>query len=242
MLEHLDRDGGGRPKRHKLLLSLDEFPTLGRLDFFTTNLRQMAGYGIKAHLIVQSFNDVVEQYGMNNTILDNCHILTAFAAADPLTCQRVSQMTGTVTEYRESYSQPGRTTAGRTTSHSEQVRPLLSPGDVRELNADDELVFVTGCKPIRAQKVRYYADAVFRRRLLPPPDQASSIHAPPDPHGGWRGERPKGPTLLAPPSAQLPVTTSVSRAPGAIPSSNAAAPAIDPEETDPTFDLSQEDV
>ena len=242
LMEHLDRDGGGRPKRHKLLLSLDEFPTLGRLDFFTTNLRQMAGYGIKAHLIVQSFNDVVEQYGMNNTILDNCHILTAFAAADPLTCQRVSQMTGTVTEYRESYSQPSRTTAGRTTSHSEQVRPLLSPGDVRELNADDELVFVTGCKPIRAQKVRYYADAVFRRRLMPPPNQATSINAPLDMPGGWRGERPKGPTLPAPSAAHSPVTGS-SRSPiGTVQSSSVTGPGTSPEETDPTLDLSQEDV
>ena len=48
LMEYLDRDAVGRPKRHQLLLSLDEFPTLGRLDFFTMNLRQMAGYGIKA--------------------------------------------------------------------------------------------------------------------------------------------------------------------------------------------------
>ena len=152
-MEHLDRDSIGRPKRHRLLLSMDEFPTLGRLDFFTMNLRQMAGYGIKAHLIVQSFNDIIEQYGMNNTILDNCHILTAFAAADTVTCQRISQMTGTVTEYRESYSQPGRQWVGaRTISHNEQVRPLLSPGDIRELPVDDELVFVTGLQADAREK------------------------------------------------------------------------------------------
>ena len=129
LMESLDRDNAGRPKKHRLLLSLDEFPTLGRLDFFTMNLPQMAGYGIKAHLIVQSFNDIIGQYGVNNTILDNCHILTAFAAADTVTCQRISQMVGTVTEYRESYSEwwqkPRR--AG-TVSHSEQVRPLLVAG------------------------------------------------------------------------------------------------------------------
>src|SRR5580658_5882232 len=108
LMEFLDRDSSGRPKNHRLLLSLDEFPTLGRLDFFTMNLRQMAGYGIKAHLIVQSFNDIIEQYGPYNTILDNCHILTTFGSSDPVTQQKISQMSGTVVEYRAGYSQPAK--------------------------------------------------------------------------------------------------------------------------------------
>src|SRR3546814_11283256 len=36
---------GARPRR--LLLMLDEFPALGRLDFFESALAFMAGYGIK---------------------------------------------------------------------------------------------------------------------------------------------------------------------------------------------------
>lgn len=198
LMEYLDRDSAGRPKRQRLLLSLDEFPTLGRLDFFTMNLRQMAGYGIKAHLIVQSFNDIIEQYGPNNTILDNCHILTAFAAADTTTCQRISQMTGTVTEYRESYSQ-ARGFGARTINHSEQVRPLLSPGEVRELPVDDQLVFVTGFKPMRTRKVRYYSDAGFMKRILPPPDPSQGINLPGQPQIDWLRERAKGPELPLPP-------------------------------------------
>jgi type IV secretion system protein VirD4 len=192
LMEYLDRDNAGRPKNHRLLLSLDEFPTLGRLDFFTMNLRQMAGYGIKAHLIVQSFNDIIEQYGLSNTILDNCHILSTFAAADTVTCQRISQMVGTVTEYRESYSQP-KGLGARTISHSEQVRPLLSPGDVRELPGDEQLLFVTGFKPMRVQKVRYFSDPMFGKRVLPPPDQSAYLNLPTDVKTDWLGEGPKGP-------------------------------------------------
>ena len=195
LMEYLDRDISGRPKNHRLLLSLDEFPTLGRLDFFTMNLRQMAGYGIKAHLIVQSFNDIIEQYGTNNTILDNCHILSTFAAADTVTCQRISQMVGTVTEYRESYSEPGRNLGARTVSHSEHVRPLLSPGDIRELPVDDQLLFVTGYKPMRVKKVRYFNDPTFMKRVLPPPDQSAFLNAPGRPKIDWLRERPKGPAL-----------------------------------------------
>jgi type IV secretion system protein VirD4 len=198
LMEYLDRDNSGRPKNHRLLLSLDEFPTLGRLDFFTMNLRQMAGYGIKAHLIVQSFNDIIEQYGTNNTILDNCHILTTFAAADTVTCQRISQMVGTVTEYRESYSQGARNLGARTVSHSEHVRPLLSPGDIRELPVDDQLMFVTGYKPMRVKKVRYYSDPMFMKRVLPAPDQSAYLNVPANPKIDWLHERPKGAQLTLP--------------------------------------------
>ena len=48
LMEHLDRDNAGRLKRRPLLLLLDEFPTLGHMEFFTMNLRQMAVYGSSA--------------------------------------------------------------------------------------------------------------------------------------------------------------------------------------------------
>ena len=143
LMEDLSKDHLGRDKRHRLLLLIDEFPTLGKLEFFSLNMRQMAGYGLKAHLVVQSFNDILEAYGPTNTIIDNCHLLTAFASADTTTCQRISQMSGSVTEYRPSYSEPcPRWGFGwRSVSYTEQVRPLLQPGDVRELSNDDQLVF-----------------------------------------------------------------------------------------------------
>ena len=105
-MEHRDRDTRGRPKQHRLLYLLDEFASLGRLDFFSSNLREMAGYGLKALLVVQSFSDIIEQYGVHNTIIDNCHIVVAFAAADTISQSRISQMTGTAIEYREGYSRP----------------------------------------------------------------------------------------------------------------------------------------
>lgn len=47
LTEKLDAEEG-RGRRHQLLLMLDEFPALGRLDFFETALAFMAGYGIRA--------------------------------------------------------------------------------------------------------------------------------------------------------------------------------------------------
>jgi type IV secretion system protein VirD4 len=47
-----------KKRRHRLLLMLDEFPALGRLDFFESALAFMAGYGLKSFLIAQSLNQI----------------------------------------------------------------------------------------------------------------------------------------------------------------------------------------
>jgi type IV secretion system protein VirD4 len=89
----------GRPAR-QLLLMLDEFPALGRLDFFETALAFMAGYGIRAFLIAQSLNQIEKAYGEHNSILDNCHVRVAFATNDERTAKRISDALGTATEQR----------------------------------------------------------------------------------------------------------------------------------------------
>lgn len=70
----LTEDLAGKDRQHRLLLMLDEFPALGRLDFFESALAFMAGYGIKSFLIAQSLNQIEKAYGPNNSILDNCHV------------------------------------------------------------------------------------------------------------------------------------------------------------------------
>src|SRR5713226_3034306 len=50
----LTEDLQAKGRRRRLLLMLDEFPALGRLDFFESALAFMAGYGLKSFLIAQS--------------------------------------------------------------------------------------------------------------------------------------------------------------------------------------------
>ena len=67
----------GKPVQHyknRLLLLLDEFPALGRLDTFEAALAFIAGYGMKALLIVQSINQLNKTYSPDNSIVDNCHV------------------------------------------------------------------------------------------------------------------------------------------------------------------------
>ena len=89
-----------KQRKHQLLMMLDEFPALGRLDFFESALAFMAGYGIRAFLIAQSLNQIDKAYGEYNSILDNCHVRIFFATNDERTAKRVSDSLGTATEMR----------------------------------------------------------------------------------------------------------------------------------------------
>ena len=166
------------PARRKLLLMLDEFPALGRLDFFEQTLAFIAGFGIRAYLIAQSLNQIEKAYGPNNSILDNCHVRIAFATNDERTAKRVSEALGTATELRAQKNYAGHRLAPwlahMMVSRQETSRPLLTPGEIMQLPAADELVMVSGAPPVRAQKLRYYADRNFVDRVIPPaPTQIS---------------------------------------------------------------------
>lgn len=164
--------------RRKLLLMLDEFPALGRLDFFETALAFLGGYGVRAFLIAQSLNQVAKAYGENNSILDNCHVRIAFASNDERTARRISDSLGTATEQRAMRNYAGHRLAPWLAhvmvSRQETSRPLLTPGEVMQLPAADELVLVSGFPPIRARKLLYFRDRNFRRRLLEPPLPATT--------------------------------------------------------------------
>jgi len=151
---------------------LDEFPALGRLDFFESALAFMAGYGLKSFLIAQSLNQIEKAYGPNNSILDNCHVRVCFASNDERTARRVSDALGMATELRAMKNYAGHRLSPwlghLMVSRQETARPLLTPGEVMQLPPDDELVLISGCSPIRAKKARYFEDERFRERLMPP--------------------------------------------------------------------------
>jgi len=184
----LTEDLQAKAERHRLLLMLDEFPALGRLDFFESALAFMAGYGLKSFLIAQSLNQIEKAYGANNSILDNCHVRVSFATNDERTAKRVSDALGTATEMKAMKNYAGHRLSPwlghLMVSRSETARPLLTPGEIMQLPPTDEIVMAAGLAPIRARKARYYEDARFKERLLPPPKLAASNVGRPD---DWTG-------------------------------------------------------
>jgi len=171
-------------RRQRMLLMLDEFPALGRLDFFESALAFMAGYGLKSFLIAQSLNQIEKAYGANNAILDNCHVRVSFATNDERTAKRVSDALGMATEMKAMKNYAGHRLSPwlghLMVSRSETARPLLTPGEIMQLPPSDEIVMVSGLHPIRAKKARYYEDRRFAERVLEPPTRTDHTPRPDD--------------------------------------------------------------
>jgi type IV secretion system protein VirD4 len=192
---------------------LDEFPALGRLDFFESALAFMAGYGLKSFLIAQSLNQIEKAYGPNNAILDNCHVRVSFATNDERTAKRVSDALGTATELRAMKNYAGHRLSPwlghLMVSRQETARPLLTPGEVMQLPPDDELVLVSGVPPIRAKKARYFEDRRLAERVLPPPERSTFGHGRSATPDDWS-------QLPSPSNTNVPTAQSVSGAQKAV--------------------------
>lgn len=188
LTENLPPDDPNAAKRRRVLMMMDEFPTLGRLDFFQSQLAYLAGYGIKAFLIVQDLSQLYAAYTTNESIVSNCHIRLSYAPNKVETARLLSEMAGimTVQKARRMYS--GNRLAPWLShvmeSEEESQRPLVTPDEVLRLPDENAVIFVAGRRPILALKARYYEHpALNARSRLPPPSLVDRI---PHDWGRWR--------------------------------------------------------
>jgi type IV secretion system protein VirD4 len=99
----MDFEGGRSAEtyKHRLLLLLDEFPSLGKMDLFERALGFIGGYGIKSYIMVQGLPQLFKSYGKDESIRVGCHIQVAFAPNDLETCEYLSKSTGQMTILKE---------------------------------------------------------------------------------------------------------------------------------------------
>jgi type IV secretion system protein VirD4 len=155
---------------HKMLLLIDEFPALGKLEIFEEALAFIAGYGLKALLITQDLSQLTKAYSRDESIMSNCHIRIAFAPNKIETADLLSKMTGssTVAHTQRNFSGSRLSLVLNSVSTNEQLtqRSLLTPDETMRLPPSDELVFVAGHAPIYCQKIIYYKDQVLSKRQM----------------------------------------------------------------------------
>lgn len=162
------------PGRRPVLFLPDEFAALGRLEPVAQAMSLMAGYGVQLWAILQDIHQLRATYGGKaGTFLSNAGALQVFNVNDHDTAEWISRLIGdtSVDEFASALDDEvggaiyavSRTEAAP--SHGEQTlrRPLLTPDEVRRLSDDSLLLFMAGCAPVHAVKVRYYADREFRR-------------------------------------------------------------------------------
>lgn len=176
----------GKPVyKHRLLLLLDEFTSIGKLEIFERSLAFMAGYGIKAFLIIQDILQLQGTYGRENGIMGNCHVRIAYAPNIIETAEVLSKLCGktTIVQKKRTASKKALEVAGNVTdSVSGTGRPLLTADECMRLRppkknkdetkiirAGDMLTFVAGYPPILGRQPLYFQNKTLLARSLMPP-------------------------------------------------------------------------
>ncbi len=188
----------GRPVaryKHRLLMMLDEFPSLGKLEIMQESLAFVAGYGIKCYLICQDINQLKSRetgYGHDESITSNCHVQNAYPPNRVETAEHLSKLTGQTTVAKEQITTSGRRTSallGQVSRTIQEVqRPLLTPdeclrmpspvktesGDIAE--AGDMILYVAGYPAIYGKQPLYFKDKIFQARAsIPAPKNSDKL-------------------------------------------------------------------
>ena len=178
--------------KHRMLLMLDEFPSLGKMDIMQQSLAFVAGYGIKCYLICQDLSQLKSKeagYGPDESITSNCHVQNAFPPNRVDTAEYLSKLTGTTTVVKEQITTSGKRIGpflGQVSrTLQETQRPLLTPdeclrlpgpvknesGDITE--AGDMVIYVSGFPAIYGKQTPYFMDSTFMARAAVPAPKVS---------------------------------------------------------------------
>ena len=168
--------GTSRQKnKHELILMLDEFASMRYMPIIEEGLAFIAGYGVRAFLIVQDLDQITKYYGKENGVIGNCHTQIAFAPNSHPTATYLSQQLGKQTIVRKKVSKSsGGKSSSKSTSVDEVGRDLLTPDETRRLkNMDldssnnqggETLIMRSGEFPIKGTRILYFTNETFIAR------------------------------------------------------------------------------
>jgi type IV secretion system protein VirD4 len=183
-----------QPHKHRLLMMLDEFPSLGRLQIIQDALPKCAGYGIKAFLAAQNREQMFGAYGQHQSITANCHIRIVYAPNEWESAEWISRMVGNTTIVKEDVTESGTRLGSLknvSRTYHEVSRPLLTPDEIMDLKkprrdaegriveSGEMVVFMAGERPIFGTPILYFLDPTFARRARIEPTASGAARARP---------------------------------------------------------------
>jgi len=163
------------PQPHEkfgVLMMMDEFPTLGKMEQFLAGIAYFRGYRVRLFLIIQDteqLKGIYEESGMNSFLSNSTYRIT-FAANNMETANLISQLLGNKTAQQISYNKPkylDLNPGARSLHVSDVQRALLLPQEVIQLPRDEQIVLIESQPPIRCKKIFYFKDRFFTSRLKP---------------------------------------------------------------------------
>ncbi len=175
--ETMTRDG--QPKRWRLAWILDEAWRLGKIEAVESALADMRSYGMRALLGVQGLNQIIDHYGLQNSVFNNCRWVTSWQNGYD-ECKHVADMLGEEERVKTSSSNSfGALGDPKGTSKSQTMewRPVIQAARVSRIPKDKVIIFGEE-KPIMARRTHPDAwrklirplerDTVIQGTMLPP--------------------------------------------------------------------------
>jgi type IV secretion system protein VirD4 len=150
--------------KYQMLMLMDEFTAMGRIDVWAKRISISASYGVRDLCIVQSRAQLRSAYSDNDAqnFITNHGAQIVFTPREQSDANEYSEMLGYKTIRKENRSRSsGSGSSQVSVSYTEERRALFLPQEIKELPQDDELIFFEGCKPIRAQKNWFFKDKRF---------------------------------------------------------------------------------
>jgi type IV secretory pathway TraG/TraD family ATPase VirD4 len=159
-----------KPGEHKILLMLDEFTTLGKIEPLIAMMKVLAGNGVSVWTFVQSLTDVQAVYGHEgrNSILDNSEAIVFLGGESPDVLDYLEKQLGKKVVKRKSMRTTAMATGpGQSFEERESLEPLMSRDELRMLPRTKALILPRGGLPIMALRNYFFADAMLRPLAVP---------------------------------------------------------------------------
>ena len=150
--------------QHQCLLLMDEFTSIGKVEIIAHSVSYMAGYNIRLFPIIQSVAQLDAVYGKEyaRMIITNHALQIIYTPREQQDANEYSEMLGYTTVKRRNVSR-GRE---RSVSESEERRALMLPQELKGMGQDSEIILYEGmAHPAKVNKIRYYQDGMFTKRL-----------------------------------------------------------------------------
>lgn len=150
-----------------VLLLLDEFKALGRMDTILNAATVLRGYGGRMLFVVQGLPNLEEVYGRAGAegLMNACQLHAYMSVNDPRTKAMLSRSLGTremVTAQESTSRTLGKSGLSRTRTEQRSAARLLSEDEINRIGPDTILLLPQNARPIRARKVRYFEDRALR--------------------------------------------------------------------------------
>jgi type IV secretion system protein VirD4 len=168
LIDAIEREKGLTAGR-KLLVVLDEFERIGKLDVIVNNFPYISGFGVQIVAILQNLSKLFDVYGPNvaQSLLGSAAYQLVLGVNDSVTAQHYANLCG-----RTSFQTRNRTIAKptwnrvRQESQSDSLTPvpLMPPEKIREMPENRALLFIEGAPPALVWRVRYFEERQYRRR------------------------------------------------------------------------------